>query len=150
MTKLSLALNVNDSIRIKEFEIANQKFQVKVPLSHELDEMMKRIADAPPMVVKERLNKMTAALTTEKIEGVKVTDDDVVVDGKSTKDTIVSIVQMENKITEYIKLLVPKEGSLENLTYQEIDEEFTLQTQLEIVEKITEVIQPGYKETRKN
>ena len=55
-----------------------------------------------------------------------------------------------NKITEYIKLLVPKEGSLENLTYQEIDEEFTLQTQLEIVEKITEVIQPGYKETRKN
>jgi hypothetical protein len=47
-------------------------------------------------------------------------------------------------------LLVPKEGSLENLTYQEVDEEFTLQTQLEIVEKITEVIQPGYKETRKN
>jgi hypothetical protein len=112
--------------------------------------MMKRIADAPPVVVKERLNKMTAALTTEKIEGVEVTDDDIVVDGKSTKDTIVSIVQMENKITEYIKLLVPKEGSLENLTYQEIDEEFTLQTQLEIVEKITEVIQPGYKETRKN
>ena len=150
MTKLSLALNVNDSIRIKDFEIAKQKFRVKVPLSHELDEMMKRIADAPPVVVKERLNKMTAALTTEKIEGVEVTDDDIVVDGKSTKDTIVSIVQMENKITEYIKLLVPKEGSLENLTYQEIDEEFTLQTQLEIVEKITEVIQPGYKETRKN
>jgi hypothetical protein len=150
MTKLSLALNVNDSIRIKDFEIGNQKFQVKVPLSHELDEMMKRIADAPPKVVKERLKKMTAALTAEKIEGVEVVEDDVVVDGKSTKDTIVSIVQMENKITEYIKLLVPKEGSLENLTYQEIDEEFTLQTQLEIVEKITEVIQPGYKETRKN
>jgi len=93
---------------------------------------------------------LTGVVATEESEGVEVIEDDVVVDGKSTKDTIISIVQMENKITEYIKLLVPKEGSLENLTYQEIDEEFTLQTQLEIVEKITEVIQPGYKETRKN
>jgi hypothetical protein len=150
MTKLSLALNINDTIRIKTFELAGQTFEVKVPLSKELDDMMKRIADAPPKVVKERLKKMTDALTVEKIEGIEVTDNDVIVDGKSTKDTIVSIVQMENKITEYIKLLIPKDGSLENLTYQEIDEEFTLQTQLELIEKITEVIQPGYKDTRKN
>jgi hypothetical protein len=57
---------------------------------------------------------------------------------------------METKITEYFKLLIAEQGTLENITYDEIDGEFPLQTQFEFLEKITEVIQPNYKDARKN
>ena len=57
---------------------------------------------------------------------------------------------MERKITEYIKLLVPENGDLAELTYDDIEQEFPLQIQLELIEKITEAIQPGYKDARKN
>jgi hypothetical protein len=57
---------------------------------------------------------------------------------------------MERKIVEYFKLLVPVEGTLEDLTYEEIEAEFPVQVQFEFLEKITEAIQPGYKEARKN
>ena len=59
-------------------------------------------------------------------------------------------MQMERKVVEYLKLLVPETGTLDDLTYEEIEQEFPLQVQLELLEKITEVIQPGYKDARKN
>jgi hypothetical protein len=66
------------------------------------------------------------------------------------KDNIVSVLRMEAKITEFIRLLVPQEGSISDITYEEISAEFPLQVQLELLNKITEVIQPGYKDARKN
>jgi hypothetical protein len=39
---------------------------------------------------------------------------------------------------------------LEDLTYQDIEEEFPLSTQLALVEKIAEVISPTYRESRGN
>lgn len=150
MSKLSSAFKLDDSIRVKTFEFANHTFKVKVPLNKELEEIGERIADIPKEDIDKRLKKMTEALTKEPVEGVEVKDGDVFIDGKSTKETVVSVIQMERKITEYIKLLVPKEGSLADITYAEIEEEWPLQVQFEIVEKITEAIQPGYKDARKN
>ena len=100
--------------------------------------------------VEDRLKKSTELLTKEPIDGVEVTKDDVIVNGNSTKNTITAVLQMERKITEYIRLLVPEEGEINDLTYEEIESEFPLQIQLELLEKITEVIQPGYKDARKN
>jgi hypothetical protein len=57
---------------------------------------------------------------------------------------------MENKILEYIKLLVPANGSLNDITYEEVEAEWPTQVQMEILEKISEAIQPGYKDARKN
>lgn len=150
MTKLSSALKLKDSIRIKSFELAGHTFKVKVPLNAELEAMFKRIAEVKEEVVTARLSKMTEALTKETIEGVEIKDGDVIVDGKSTKETVVAVVQMEQRIVEYMKLLVPESGSLDDLSYEEIDAEFPLQVQLELIEKITEAIQPGYKDARKN
>jgi hypothetical protein len=47
-------------------------------------------------------------------------------------------------------LLVAENGSLEDITYKDIEAEFPMAIQLELVSKITEVIQPGYKDARKN
>jgi hypothetical protein len=150
MTKLSSALKLKDTIRIKSFELAGHTFKVRVPLSSELEAIVKRVVEVPQEEVSARLTKMTEALTKDPVEGIEVTDDDVIVEGKSTKETVVSVLQMERKITEYMKLLVPEEGTLQDLTYEEIDSEFPLQVQFEIIEKISEAIQPGYKDARKN
>lgn len=150
MTRLASAFNLNGALRTKTFELGGHTFKVKVPLTSELDEMFARIIQIDEKIVKERLKKMTDALTKEPIEGVEVTKDDVIVNGSSTKETVVSVLQMERKITEYIKLLIPENGDLAELTYEEIEQEFPLQIQLELIEKITEAIQPGYKDARKN
>ena len=121
-----------------------------MPLNKELEEVTKRIIDIPEEDVKFRLNKMTETLTKEHIDGVEVKDDDVIVNGISTKETVISILQMEKKITEYFKFLIPQEGTLSDITYTDIEAEFPLQVQFELLEKITEVIQPGYKDARKN
>ena len=61
-------------------------------------------------------------------------------------------LQTDIKITEFIKLLLPEnpEDSLADLTYEEINNEFPLSVQMQLVEKITEAISPTYKETRGN
>lgn len=150
MSKLFESLNINQTIRTKTFELNGHTFKVSIPLSSELDAIMERIAKVDKEIIEERFKKMTSAFTEAKVEGIEVKDDDVIIDGKSTKEIVVSVLQMENRITEYFKLLVPQTGSLADLTYEEINSEFPLQVQLELVEKINEAIQPGYKDARKN
>jgi len=150
MSKLFDSLNISESIRTKTFELNNHTFKVRVPLSNELDAIMDRIFKLDKKILDERLEKMTLALKESTVDGIEVKKDDVIVDGKSSKEIVTSVLQMENRITEYFKLLIPHTGSLDSITYDEINEEFPLQVQLEIVEKINEVIQPGYKDARKN
>ena len=150
MTKIANKLKLDDSIRIKSFELSGHKFRVKVPLTKELESITQRIIDVPQEAIDARLKKMTDALSSSEIEGVELKDGDVIVDGRSTKDTVVAVLQMERKITEYFKLIVPENGDLSDITYEDIEEEFPMQTQFEFLEKISEVIQPGYKDARKN
>lgn len=150
MTRLGKALKLNDSIRIKTFQLGGNTLKVRVPLTKELDEVNKSIIEISQDDIKARLEKMTSALLSEKVEGVEVKDDDVIVNGISTKETVSSILMMEKKITEYFKFLVPEQGNFDDISYEEIDSEFPLQVQFELLEKINEVIQPGYKDARKN
>lgn len=150
MTKLKSALNIKADIRIKSFELGGHTFKVRVPLNKELETITSKIVDVPQDVIDARLKKMTETLADSDAEGVEVKDGEVFVDGRSTKETVVAVIQMERKIVEYIKLLVPETGTLDDLTYEEVEQEFPLQTQFELVEKISEVIQPGYKDARKN
>lgn len=150
MTKLATALNIKESIRTKSFEFAGHTFKVKVPLNKELEEITARVIEVPNDVVQARLQKMTESLTKEPVEGVEIKDGEVFVDGRSTKETVIAVLQMERKIVEYLKLLIPVEGNLDNLTYEEVEQEFPLQVQFELLERINEVIQPGYKNAKKN
>jgi len=150
MTRLSDSLKTSPALRVKTFELAGHTFKVNVPLTAELEEINKRYTDISEEDKQVRLKRMTETLTATEVEGVEVKDDDVFVEGRSVKETVTSILIMERKVVEYFKLLVPVEGTLENLTYEEIEAEFPVQIQFELLEKITEAIQPGYKEARKN
>jgi hypothetical protein len=46
--------------------------------------------------------------------------------------------------------LVPVNGTLDEITYEDIEAEWPTAVQLEILAKISEAIQPGYKDSRKN
>lgn len=150
--KLSESLKINtDNIRIRDFTMAGQKLRVRVPLAAEMETMNKRINDVD---WKKKYDEFSIPLIERKdiLKGEKIefADDDILVDGRSIKETAILAAQTNARIVEMFKLLIPVDGDLENLTYEEIESEFPFSVQLEISKKIAEVISPGYEETRKN
>lgn len=151
MTRLASAFGNTGALRVKTFELGGHLFKVRIPLTKEMEEMNRRIEDAPKDEIESRYQKMTAAFRDgEKIDGIEITENDVIVDGKSSRDLAESAIKIERRIVELFNLLVPETGSLEGLTYQEIEEEFPFSVQVELIAKITEAIQPGFKDQRKN
>ena len=148
--KLGAALKINDTLRVKKFALNGHVFKVKVPLGGELDFINKKMYEISDEEIKPRLEKMKKALEDVKADNIVVSDDDIVVDGKSIKETVTSVLYIEKKIVEYFRFLVPVEGNFNDLTYADIEAEFPLQIQLEMLEGISEAIQPGYKEAKKN
>ncbi len=149
MTRLASAFGNTENLRVKSFELGGQKFKVRVPLTKEMDQINERIKQVNAVEAKKRFDKMTKDFI-DGIEGVIKTEDDVLIDGRSTKELVETVLMMENRVVEFIKLLIPEEGSLDGITYEEIEAEWPMSVQLEILAKINEVIQPGYKEERKN
>jgi hypothetical protein len=138
-------------LRTKTFELGGHTFKVRVPLTREMELIQERIEKINESDYQTRFEKMTTSFKdSTALEGIVVTDDDVIIEGRSTRELVKSIMQMENRTVEYIKLIVPENGNLDDITYKEIDEEWPFQVQLEILNKISEAIQPGYKDSRKN
>lgn len=150
--KLSAAFGVSDQIRIKTFELQGQTLRVRVPRTKDLEEIANKCETIDQAKFAERYQKAIAAFDRNvPVEGIEFTDDDVIVDGRSTKELVQTSMKMENRIVEYVKLLVPVDnGTIDELTYEEIEEEWPFSIQLEILNKISEAIQPGYKDARKN
>ena len=154
MTRLSSAFGdhyQSQALRTKTFELGGHTFKVRVPLTREMELIQERIEKINESDYQTRFEKMTTSFKdSTALEGIVVTDDDVIIEGRSTRELVKSIIQMENRTVEYIKLIVPENGNLDDITYKEIDEEWPFQVQLEILNKISEAIQPGYKDSRKN
>jgi hypothetical protein len=55
---------------------------------------------------------------------------------------------LQHRIVQYIKFLIPETGSLEDITYEDVENEFPLTVQMTLVEKINEVISPDYKDIK--
>jgi hypothetical protein len=153
MTRLSSAFGEkyqSQSMRTKTFVLGGHTFKVRVPLSKEMDEIQERISKIDQNEAKRRFDKMTSGFRDANIEGIVISEDDVVVEGRSTKGLVETILMVENRMVEYVRLLIPEVGTLEDITYEEIEAEWPMQVQLELLTAISEAIQPGYKDSRKN
>jgi hypothetical protein len=150
MTRLNSAFGDTQSLRTKTFQLGGHTFKVRIPLSKEMEELQARINTGDPEKIKQRFEKLTVSFKGKEIDGVVVSDEDVVVDGRSTQELARTILMMETRIIEFIKLLVPEAGNLDDITYEEIEAEWPMAVQLDMTEKIAEAIQPGYKDARKN
>jgi hypothetical protein len=160
MTKFSSAFGEKyqankKNLLTRSFELGGHTFKVRIPLVSESDEIYKKVAEPDNDTVEKIYVEITSSLRqfeTTQTEEFKFTDNDVIIDGRSMREAAKNKAITEARITEFFKLLVPElEGaSLENLTYADIEEEFPLPVQMQIVEKIAEVISPTYKEARGN
>jgi hypothetical protein len=145
--KLFATLGTTESLRVKTFELGGHKFKVRIPLSKQMDEINERTEKIDPAKYKERFDRVTASLSGE---GIEKTEDDVIVDGRSTKALVESAMRFENRMVEFVRLLVPEQGTLDDITYEDIESEWPLATQLEVISAIGEAIQPSFGEARKN
>lgn len=148
--KLANALNVNQNIRIRAFTLGGQNFKVRVPLASEMEQIAKIVDSVDSSAkFKELSEPLFDIKDSEKIE---ITEDDVIVDGKSLKELARLTVQTEERILQMVRLLVPaQEGfDMSEISYEDINAEWPFAVQLELMRKIAEVISPGYEEIRKN
>ena len=155
MTRLSSALGTGAEFRIKKFELGGHAFRVRVPLVSESDAIHSRIIKPDSAAIDKIYADLTKSLDefkTLKNEDLVFTENDVVVSGRSMREAATNKAMMEARITEMIRLLQPENPAnlLDDITYAEIELEWPLSVQLALVEKISEVISPGYKENRGN
>jgi len=156
MTKLASAFGEKYqqsaiNIRTKSFELGGHTFKVRVPLNKEIEDMDARMSAVDPEKLQARFEKIAAPFKVgEPTNGVVISEDDVTVEGRSCRELAKSAIEVEQRIVEYTKLLVVENGDLSDISYEDIEIEFPFQIQVELMSKITEAIQPGYKEARKN
>lgn len=139
----------------RTFELGGHIFKVRIPLVAESESIYKRVSSPDDETIERIYQEITAPLRqfeNNQSEDFQFTDNDILVEGRSMREAAKNKAITEARITEFFKLLVPEiEGaSLEDLTYQDIQEEFPISVQMQIVEKISEVISPTYKEARGN
>lgn len=143
------------NLLIRSFELGGHTFKVRIPLVAESEEIYRKVSEPDDETVEKIYVEITASLRkfeTTQTEDFKFTDNDILVEGRSMREASKNKAITEARITEFFKLLVPElEGaSLEDLTYADIQDEFPISVQMQIVEKIGEVISPTYKEARGN
>jgi len=160
MTKFSSAFgdkyqSNKKNLLTRTFELGGHIFKVRIPLVAESEAIYQKVANPDEVTIDRIYHLITAPLQQFKdnqTEEFKFTENDILVDGRSMREAAKNKAITEARITEFFKLLVPElEGaSFEDLTYKDIEEEFPISVQMQIVEKIGEVISPTYKEARGN
>jgi hypothetical protein len=160
MTKFSSAFGDKyqanrKNLLIRSFELGGHTFKVRIPLVSESDAIYKKVSEPDDETIEKIYVNITATLRqfeATQTEDFKFIDNDILVDGRSMREAAKNKAITEARITEFFKLLIPElEGaSLDDLTYQDIEDEFPFSVQMQIVDKIGEVISPTYKEARGN
>jgi hypothetical protein len=84
------------------------------------------------------------------MDGIEFLENDIVVAGRSMRETAKMKVTTDKKITEMIRLLVPEEKDFDMSTieYKDIEEIFPLPIQMALVEAITDTISFDYGKTK--
>ena len=135
------------AVLTRSFELGGHTFKVKVPSVAEI-ETIYNYSKNPDL---DAIEKAYQTLTEDirKVEGIKEENNDIVIDGRSMRETATNKHILQYRITAYIKFLIGENGeTLDQIIYDDIEAEFPLAIQLTLVEKINEVISPEYKEVR--
>jgi ribosomal protein S17E len=144
-----------DLVRTRSFEFGGHTFKVKVPLTSEYEAMMIKINQADEEKVTKYYNDLTKTFFENKDIldpelGVSFKENDVEIKGRSLKETAKTKVTTENQIVAMVQMLVPEEQDFDmsTITYEMVEELFPFSVQMELLQRISEVISPSYKETK--
>jgi len=137
------------SIITRQFELGGHTFKVKVPSVSEVENIYDYFKTPNEDDVEKNYQTLIKGFNAEKAEGVEVKDNDIIIEGRSMRETAKNKTLLQYRITAYIKFLIGENGeTLDQITYEDIEAEFPLAIQLTLVDKINEVISPEYKEIR--
>lgn len=139
------------SVLTRSFELGEHTFKVRIPNVSEIEAIYNYFKNPDEVKVEaiyQDLIKDIIKYKDEAPEGTEFKDDDIVVEGRSIREAAKNKLIMQHRIVEYIKFLIPENGTLDDLEYSDVEAEFPLPIQLELVDKINEVISPDYKEVR--
>jgi hypothetical protein len=154
MSKLGTALGKKYeenrlSVLTRKFELGDHTFKVRVPSVQEIEAIYNYFKNPNEDKVEQEYQKMLKEFGgLEEREGLEVKENDVVIEGRSMRETAKNKHILQYRIVEYIKFLIPETGSLEDITYEDVEAEFPLSVQMTLVEKINEVISPEYKDIK--
>lgn len=157
MGKLTNVLGINaDTIRIRTFTFNGQSLRVRVPTAAEAEALYEKTKEPPSELIYKKYQQIVKPILDKKdiLKDSKefvINDDDVMIQNKSMKEMAKNQAITELRILETFKLLVAGDGGkMEDLTYEDIDQDMPLPIQLDLMRRITEIISPGYEENRKN
>lgn len=137
------------SVLTRSFELGDHTFKVRVPSVSEIEAIYNYFKTPNEEKVELEYQKMLKEFDgLKEKEGVEIKDNDMVIDGRSMRETAKNKHILQHRIVEYIKFLIPETGSLEDITYEDVEAEFPLSVQMTLVEKINEVISPEYKDIK--
>ena len=154
MSKLASALGKKYeenrlSVLTRKFELGDHTFKVRVPSVQEIEAIYNYFKNPNEEKIEQEYQKMLKEFGgLQEKEGVEVKENDVVIEGRSMRETAKNKHILQHRIVEYIKFLIPETGSLEDITYEDVEAEFPLSVQMTLVEKINEVISPEYKDIK--
>jgi len=158
---------VKDQAKVKKItiELGEVKFDLKVriPLKKEMEELLEKISTPSEERVNALYKKLSAGIQAAIEEGgedfleavnseretIKVSDDDIVVEGTSIRQVARMTAINENQVEEFFHLLQSENGEPITETYEEISSEFPEQVIKEIVSQIDMAIRPDYKTAKK-
>jgi hypothetical protein len=140
------------SVLTRSFELGDHTFKVRVPSVQEIEAIYNYFKNPNEEKIEQEYQNL---LVLKDIDGNIVADfrdqevdNDVVIEGRSMRETAKNKHVLQYRIVEYIKFLIPETGSLEDITYEDVEVEFPLSVQMTLVEKINEVISPDYKDIK--
>lgn len=137
------------SVLTRSFELGDHTFKVRVPSVAEIEAIYNYFKNPNQEKIElEYQNMLKEFQGLKEKEGVEVKDNDMIIDGRSIRETAKNKHILQHRIVEYIKFLIPETGSLEDITYEDVEAEFPLSVQMTLVEKINEVISPDYKDIK--
>lgn len=154
MSKLGTALGKKYeenrlSVLTRKFELGDHTFKVRVPSVQEIEAIYNYFKNPNEEKVEQEYQKMLKEFDGfQKKEGAEVKENDIVIEGRSMRETAKNKHILQYRIVEYIKFLIPETGSLDDITYEDVEAEFPLSVQMTLVEKINEVISPEYKDIK--
>jgi len=138
-----------DALRIRSFEFNEHTFKVKIPLTAESDAMLERLKTPDEAVVEKFFKEMSKSFT-EPSDTVQITENDVIIEGRSIREAASNKALIQARVTEMIRMLVPEEEGFDmsTVTYEMIDELFPFAVQLQLLELIGETVSPSYNSTK--
>ena len=137
------------SVMTRSFTLGDHLFKVRVPSVGEIETIYNYFKTPDEDLVKKTFKELTYELVKikeDKPENVIYGENDIIVEGRSMMEAANNKVVLQHRIVEYFKFLIPEDGqTLADLEYSDIEEEFPLSIQIQLIDKISEVIAPDYK-----